>query len=36
MSMVVYPKLVIGDYDLVTGCAGIAEVTDDGLGGVRE
>jgi hypothetical protein len=32
---VVYPRWVIGEYDLVTGLGRIAEVTDDGLGGGR-
>ena len=35
MSVVVYLRLVIGEYDLVTGLRRIAEVTDYGLGGGR-
>jgi hypothetical protein len=35
MTVVVYPRLVIGEYDLVDGARRIGEATDDGLGGDR-
>jgi hypothetical protein len=35
MSVVVYPRLVIGESDLVTELRRIAEVMDDALGGGR-